>query len=355
MVSAMIVGESEQWPILADDLSWEEAQATLEVAGLSDGLPLVPPTSSRLAAMLSGVTDHDRSLGAMPPLYGDVTLAGIAYCCVLAGCGPAELPVVRAAVLACLDPAFNLLGTQSTTGTAAIAMIVHGPIRVQLGFNGGGNCLGPGNRVNACVGRALRLVLNNIGGARPGIGDMATMGQPGKYSFCFAETEIGSENDASFPPLHVRRGMAVTSSAVTVLAPSGTIEAIPLGDGDTAELVLEPIAAAILGAGLASQSSKPGPEGEQFVLLPPEMANLLAKRGCDVAGVQDRLFRKIKDGLAAETSRRARLGLFAPLPLVAAPTRIVPVVAGGVGMKMTCIPIWGGGSTVSVTREITLR
>ena len=107
-----------------------------------------------------------------------------------------------------------------------------------------------------------------------------------------------------------------------------------------------------MGAGLAAQSSKPDPEGEQFVLLPPEMADLLARRGLDVAGTQKRLFQMLKDGLATEAKRRAKLGLMAPPPLVAVPERIVPVIAGGVGMKMTCIPIWGGGSTMSVTREI---
>lgn len=349
-----IPGGNDQWPILADDLSWEEAQAVLEAVGLSDGLPLVPPTEARIGAMLYGATDPHRSIGAMPPLYGDVTPAGIAYCCVLAGCRPAEFAVIQAAVEASLVPEFNLLGTQSTTGTAAIAMIVHGPVRERLDMNRGGNCMGPGNRANACLGRALRLVLNNIGGARPGIGDMSTMGQPGKYTFCFAESEIGNANDAKFPPLHVRRGLQAGASAVTVLAPSGTIEAIPLGDGDEPEHVLEPIAAAILGAGLAAQSSKPDPEGEQFVLLPPEMANLLAKRGLDAEATQKRLFTMLKDGLAAEAIRRAKLGLMAPLPLVGTPGRIIPIVAGGVGMKMTCIPIWGGGSTMSVTREIVM-
>jgi len=352
--------EAAPWPIFAETVSFEAAQEALRASGLSDGLPLVPPTERRLEAMLAGAQVPERSpkrspehsLGAMPPLYGDASLAAVAYCGVLAGCRPAELPVLEAAILACLDPAFNLLGTQSTTGTAAIALIVHGPIRQALGMNAGGNCLGPGNPVNACLGRALRLVLNNIGGARPGIGDMATMGQPGKYTFCFAENAIGTAADAEFPPLHVRRGLAATASAVTVLAPSGTVEAIPLGKGDEASHVLEPLAAAILGAGLASQSSKPDSEGEQFVLLPPEMADLLVKRGYPVAAVQERLFQMIKAGVARVAAYRSQAELMAPAAIVAGPDRIIPVVTGGVGMKMTVIPIWGGGGIMSVTRAI---
>src|SRR5690606_19315926 len=166
-----------------------------------DGLPMVPPTRRRLDRMLVGVREPDRSRGLVPPLFGDLTAAAVAYNCVLAGCVPAELPIGLSAVAAGLDPPFNLLGIQTTTGTPTAAVVVHGPAARALGMNGGTNCLGPGNRANACIGRAVQLCLVNIGGARPGVGDMATMGQPGKYTFCFAES-----GDSGLSPLHVRRG-----------------------------------------------------------------------------------------------------------------------------------------------------
>ena len=162
--------------------------------GLGDGLPLVPPTSQRLRSMLAAVTDSQWSAGLMPPLFGDLRVAAVAYQCVLAGCEPAHLPIVMAAAQAVLAPEFNLLGVLTTTGTPAVAVVVHGPIAAALGVRGDGNCLGPGAGANACIGRALSLVMRNIGGAREGIGDMATMGQPAKYTLCFGESP-----DATIP------------------------------------------------------------------------------------------------------------------------------------------------------------
>ena len=170
------VGDREA-PLFADDANWDTAQAVLLDAELADGLPVVVPTSARLAAML-GRRDAAESFGFMPPLFGELTAEAVTYCCVLAGCRPAEFPVVLQAALATLQPEFNLLGIQTTTGTPTVAMLAHGPAAEALGMNAGTNCLGPGNRANACIGRALRLVLTNVGGARPLVGDMATMGQP---------------------------------------------------------------------------------------------------------------------------------------------------------------------------------
>ena len=116
----------------------------------------------------------------MPPMFGDITPDAVAYQCVIAGCQPPELPVVLAAATAILEPDFNLLGIATTTGTACVALCVHGPIARKLGINAGTNCLGPGNRANASIGRALQLCIRNIGGARAETGDMnATRSLPG--------------------------------------------------------------------------------------------------------------------------------------------------------------------------------
>ncbi|MBN9561495.1 MAG: hypothetical protein J0H14_12325 [Alphaproteobacteria bacterium] len=301
----------------------------MEALGLGDGLPLVPPTARRMDRMLAGVVDPERSYGPVPPLFGDLTAAAIAYQCVLAGCVPAELRVVLTAVAACLEPQFNLLGIQTTTGTPTVAAIVHGPIVRSLGMNAEGNCLGPGNRANACIGRAVQLALTNIGGARPGIGDMATMGQPGKYTFCFAEA-----GNASLPSLPARRGLSGDHGAVTVLGVSGTMEVLPLSEDATPQGVLGPLAAAIRGAQIASNAGRARPASEQFLLLPPEIFDRFAKAGWTLADIQAGMVRALSE-VEVECSAED----------------VCPVLTGGAGIKMTYLPLWSGG-TRSVTAEL---
>ena len=331
---------SDELPVFEDGADWDHAQAQLAALELSDGLPLVPPTRRRLEAMLGGVKAPSRSFGQLAPMFGDITPEAVAYQCVLAGCVPAELPVVLAAVAACTDPEFNLLGIQTTTGTPTVAVLVHGPLRETLGMNSGTNCLGPGNRANACIGRAVQLVLVNIGGAKPGTGDMATMGQPGKYGFCFAEGE-----DPLVPPLHVRRGFRADESAVTVLGVSGTAEVLPADDRDTPETILSPVLAAMAGARAASGSGRNRPAGEQFFLFPPELAGLVAKHGWDLRAMQAYLF-----GERCTVSFASSEGI-AAVPIAAAPEEIHPIITGGPGIKMTYLPLWMGG-TRSVTAPV---
>ncbi|MFV0296985.1 MAG: hypothetical protein ACK5JT_12800 [Hyphomicrobiaceae bacterium] len=323
------------WPVIGDDATFEDAQEQLTAAELADGLPLVPPTSGRLAAMLASSPDPDASLGFLPPLFGELSHRTIAYNCVLAGCRPEYLPVVEAAMLACLEPELNLLGLMTTTGAAAVATIVHGPIAEKLGLNSGINCLGPGNHANATIGRAISLCLRNIGGAREGAGDMATAGQPGKYTFCFAEG-----TGAGIPPLHVRRGIAAGRDAVTVLGLSGTAEVLPLRDGEGgdagADAILDALAiimaASTATTGAAHQPSPP----EQVFILPPELELRLAGAGYDLAAIQDYLMK-------AAASRGETIA--------DGPDHIWPVIAGGAGVKMAYLALWGGGST-PVTRAI---
>jgi hypothetical protein len=153
-----------------------------------DGLPIVPPTEDRVRAMLGG-RDPDRSLGAMPPLWRAATLEKLAVNAVMAGCEPAYFPIIVAAVEALLDPAFNLYGVQATTHPVAPLVVVNGPYGRSVGVHGGQGCFGPGFRANATIGRAVRLILLNVGGAWPGRGDMATQGSPAKFSYCIAENE----------------------------------------------------------------------------------------------------------------------------------------------------------------------
>lgn len=330
----MMLGD-EDAPLFAPDIDWDMAQARLLAAGFGDGLPLVVPNEARLAGMLAGIANQQQCLGVMPPLFGELTAEAVAYCCLLAGCVPAELPVVLTAALACLEPEFNLLGIQTTTGTPTVAVVVHGPAVQALGMNAGTNCLGPGNRANACIGRALRLVLTNIGGAHPGIGDMATMGQTGKYGFCFAEG-----THPLLLPLPVRRGLDTAQSAVTVIGVSGTLEVLPWDGAASPEAVLRPALAAMQGGRLAGDAGRRREAVEQFLLLPPEMADVMLRHGWDLAAMQDFLWREIP-------ARRDETGC----PIAHSPQDIRFILTGGAGVKMTCLVPWGGG-TVSVTRPV---
>jgi hypothetical protein len=320
-MTTLQVGDREA-PLFAGDAEWDRAQAALLDLALSDGLPVVVPTLARLQGMLGG-RDPAASAGFMPPLFGELTAAAVAYCCVLAGCVPAELPVVLAAAQATLEPPFNLLGIQTTTGTPTAAVMVHGPAASALGMNAGSNCLGPGNRANACIGRALRLVLTNIGGARPPVGDMATMGQPAKYGMAFPE---GAHDLA--PAFPTRRGLAADQSAVTVIGLSGTIEVLPEGGAPTPESVLRPAVAAMHGARVAGGGGRERELCEQFLLLPPQMADTIQKGGWTLTQAQDFMWE------LAGTD----------WPIARSPQDIHLIITGGPGVKMTCLVPWGGGT-----------
>ena len=181
--------------------------------GWTDGLPIVPPTEERVARMLAG-TDFDPScsLGPMPPSWGEATIAKLAVNAVMAGCTPEYFPVIVTAVRAMLAKPFNLYGIQGTTNPATPVLIVNGPITREIGINARGNLFGPGFRANATIGRAIRLIMTTIGGGVPQQADKAMLGNPAKYTCCFAENEAQSP----WPPLHVERGFAPGTSTVTV-------------------------------------------------------------------------------------------------------------------------------------------
>src|SRR5688500_8804302 len=189
----------ELWQGVHDD-EWEKTQDTLLASGVTDGLPVVPPTLQRVdSALRAAGADGATVLATLPPSFADITWRDVAVNAVLSGCAPEYLRVAAAAVAAMAEPQFNLLGISTTTGSATVCIVVNGPITNAIGMNAGGNAFGPGNRANATIGRAVNLTLRNAAGARPGEIDMATLGQPGKYTFCFAENEAQSP----WPPLHV--------------------------------------------------------------------------------------------------------------------------------------------------------
>ncbi|MDH3683427.1 MAG: thioredoxin family protein, partial [Acidimicrobiia bacterium] len=201
----------------------DEMEAAFD-RGWSDGLPVVPPTESRVLRMLEGTSRApDEVVAAVPPDLAEVTVEQVAVNAVLAGCKPEYLPVVLAAVEAGCTDEFNLHGLLATTYFSGPIVIVNGPIAERIGMNSGNNVLGQGNRANLTIGRALQLVVRNLGGGRPGEQngrpgvDMALMGSPGKLGFCFAERET----DSPFEPLAAEHGLPPGTDAVTLFAGQG--------------------------------------------------------------------------------------------------------------------------------------
>ena len=196
----------------------EDPYEALDARGWTDGLPVVPPTEERVLAMLDGTSrTPDEVVATVPPDLVPCTVEKVAINAVMAGCKPEYLPVVLAALEAACSDAFNAHGLLATTMPAGPVVIVNGPIRRRIGMNSGGNVFGQGNRANSTIGRALQLVIRNVGGGRPGEVDRAAHGNPGKVGFCFPEDEEGSP----FEPLSVSLGMAAGVDTVTLFPGEG--------------------------------------------------------------------------------------------------------------------------------------
>jgi len=323
----------------------------------SDGLPIVPPTPERVAAMLRGIRgEPDEVIGRVPPAWHEATLEKLAINAVMAGGLPEYFPVIVAAVEAMLDPAFNLYGVQATTHPVAPLLIVNGSIAQAIGMNAGAGVFGPGSRPNATIGRAIRLILMNLGGAWPGAGDMATQGQPSKYTYCIAENEA----ESPWAPLHVERGLGPAESAVTLFGGEN-----PHNVNDhvsrTASGILTVIADTM--ATLGSNVKWYFDQSQVLVALGPEHAATIARSGLAKADVKAFLWEHARLPFG-----RLKLGGMwgihdwpewmnataddeALLPIVPGPDAILVIVAGGPGKHSSVIP----NCTFSraVTRPIT--
>ena len=208
--------EAENSPLRARKIEIAIADDEFEFMfdqGFSDGLPLVPPTPERVLKMLAGTSrDPQDIVATVPPNMGEATVEKLAINAVMAGCKPSYFPVVIAALEAACTDEFNIHGVMATTMGASPVMVVNGPIRERIGMNMKLSALGQGNRANATMGRAVRLAIRNIGGARPGGTERPTLGNPMKFTMCFAEWEERSPWD----PLHVERGFDQNDSVVTL-------------------------------------------------------------------------------------------------------------------------------------------
>ncbi|HEX7162610.1 MAG TPA: hypothetical protein VF223_15415 [Trebonia sp.] len=319
-----------------------------------DGLPLVAPSAGKVTAMLdyAGVSP-DEELGTMPPGDGIVTPAKVAANATLAGCPPQAFPVVLTAIRAMLEPRFNLNGVQSTTHPVAPLVIVHGPAVADIGFNAGAGTFGPGCVANATTGRAIRLCLLNIGGARPGAADRATQGQPSKYSFCIAENAPQSPWPA-YPESYA--GLPGEESAVTVFAgenPHNINDHVSTDATGILSVVASNIA--VLGANNAHYSA-----GEVFVVLGPEHAATIAASGFDRRDVQMWLYEHARIRLADlqlggmwgmqawPAWKSAERDPESLLPYIDSPDAYRVLVAGGPGKHSSVLHSFGISQSVTV-------
>jgi len=319
----------------------------------SDGLPVVPPTPERVDRMLQHMTGRrDEVVARVAPGYGAATLERIAINCVMAGCDPEYLPVLIAATQAVADPAFNLQGIQATTNPVAVWIIVNGPIAKALDVNAGFNCIGQGTWANATIGRAMRLILQNIGGALPGEMDRATQGQPGKYTFCCAENEEASP----WEPLHVERGFRREQSTVTVVGAEGTLN---MNTHSKQAMELVRVIAETL---VHPPSNEYVHGGEPWLMIGPEHAEIFKRGGMTKSEVKRQLWTQSKMPASrlstkelerVRDSRTEELGNITPdslLPISPRPENVMLIVAGGAGTHSVYVPCFGNSR--AITREI---
>lgn len=336
-----------------------EAEDDIEACydrGWSDGLPVVPPTEIRVVRMLAGTRrDPAEVVGDVPPDYAPCTIEKIAINAVMAGCKPEYLPVVITAVEAALQDEFCMHGLLATTYFSGPLVIVNGPLSRAIGMNSRGNALGQGNRANATIGRALQLVIRNVGGGRPGGVDRAALGNPGKYTFCFSEDETGS----CWESYAIEKGFAPEASTVTLFAADG-VQGIVDQKSRTPESLCRSFA-----AGLRVVSHpKMVMAADAFLVISPEHERVFREAGWSKARVKQELGELLMIP-GAELIRGAG-GIEEGLP-ERLKDQVLPKfregglnivrAGGGAGLFSAIIGGWGASGpkgSVPVTREIKL-
>jgi hypothetical protein len=336
--------------------------------GLTDGLPVVPPTEARVKQMLATTNRAPQELlGTIGPNYGRATVEKIAINAVMAGCQPSYFPTVLAVVEAACEEQFCLHGINVTTFSATPMIIINGPIRKQIGVNYGHNALGHGFRANATIGRALRLMIINIGGAKPHEITKATMGHPAQYTFCVGE----HEEESPWEPLHVERGFRPEQSTVTLFGGHSPLQINDHASRDAEQLALS------LGwtmAGLWNHKNFPL-FSDTVLVVCPEHAKTFQQDGWSKNDLRKFLWEKIRrplrelrpgvnggEGAGVSMLRTEKKDREPPtddtlFPKFSKPENITIIVAGGpAGRFSAAVQGWAGGDIGSkiTTKEIRL-
>jgi len=339
--------------IEADD-DFDAINALMREKGWSDGLPVVPPTEARVTAMLQYCDrPWDVPIAKVAPRWGEATPIRIAANAVMAGCRPEYFPLLMLAVEAMCEEPLNLYGVQATTHLCAPLVIVNGPVARELNINCGHNAFGPGHQANATIGRAIRMVLVNIGGAIPALGDMSTFGSPAKYTYLVAENEAESPWD----PLHVDRGLPKDASAVTVIGAECLHNV-----NDHESLSAEGILTTIAGTMATTGSNDVYYAAQPLIIMAPEHAKTVAG-GFSKAEARrflqqhatlpmgrfsrENIERRLK---VTFKDRYAGAGPDAPVYAVQNADDIMIAVIGGAGKHSAVVPTFG--ATKAVTRAL---
>jgi hypothetical protein len=319
--------------------------------GWTDGLPVVPPTEKSIAAMLAaGGLRGDEVIGEIPGRNVVVPAEKVAINAVMAGCRAEYMSVVVAAVRGLCHPDFAYHGPASSTGGSAMVLVVNGPIAKRLGINHGNNVFGQGTRANATIGRAVRLTMMNVMSTRPGFLDRATLGTPGKYSFCFAENEDASP----WPPLHVERGLRRDQSAVTVY-PSNSLYQVYNQLAATPEPLLLCFADALSNLGVPNMYGF----SQCLFVFAGEHTELLQKSGWSKDDVKRFIVERARRSVADYKRARRLPGDITEADestwryMYEDPADLLVVSAGGqAGSWSACLPGWGKKWTRPVTVPI---
>lgn len=334
--------------------SQEDEHEAMFSRGWSDGLPLVPPTPERVTRMLEGTSRHGQEVvGVVAPNLVELTVEKAAVNAVMAGCTPDYFPVVLAAVEAVCDPSFAMHGVAATTYFSGPVLIVNGPIAGRIGMNSSHNLFGPGNRANATIGRAVNLIVRNVGGSLPGGIDRAMQGHPSKWTLCFAERE----HDSPWISLAVERGFATDDSTVTAFAGQGPTPVVDQISRDPQSL-----AKSFAQSLMAVAHVKLPTVFDAIVAVSPEHARVFAEAGWD----KDRL----RTELIAQTTRpRADLirgagGIAEGIPETTAAAAVPKFRPGGLwfvragstaGMFSGIISGWVGGAGGSEMVTVAIK
>jgi hypothetical protein len=342
-----IAAEEAVIPESVDPTEWYFEQ------GWTDGLPVVPATPAKVAAMLATAADREPTavLGRYPERNRSITVEQVAVNAVMAGCRPEYFPVVLAAVEAVTDAAFGLHGASCTTSGVGILLVVNGPVGRRIGLNAGVGVFGHGFRANLTIGRTIRLLLVNVGGVTPGLVDRSTFGHPSKIAFCIAENEEASP----WEPLHVELGFRPDQSTVTVFAAEGPQQS-QNRFSTTADQILTSIAGTMSHPGVPNLIW----QGQFVVVLGQEHAQAMREAGLSKKQVKQELWERAR----RPVEELVALGILAPetgrgvegawRTVTPSPDHITVLVAGGdAGRYSMCLPNLGyAGITQSVTREV---
>ncbi|MDM7996837.1 MAG: hypothetical protein QUT30_14300 [Acidobacteriota bacterium] len=301
--------------------------------GWTDGLPILPPTEKAVAEMLTG-TDlpADHVVSKVIPRLGKATVEKIAINAVMAGALPTHMPVLIAALQALEDQKTRFDTFEVSTGSWAPFFAINGPIRHDIHINFGSGSLSPGNIANSAIGRAIGLIVKNIGGARKGVEDMGVIGNPSKYSLVIGE----NEEETPWEPLHVERGFKKEDNTLTVFFPNNFLQSVPM---DTSA------------EGIAQALANLQPWNMSCLIVIPSHAKVLA----DAGWTKEKLKKYVMENaptLAA--AKKANTDVLSTPPRIVDPSGLMVLVAGGPGAWMAALRSVGGIENEFVTKKIQL-